>query len=200
MATQFSSSQWPQSALAFKGNVSINGYPAGPKDSYMTLGGFLDPNDANNANVVVGPFGQLVTAKATTGDQFVLGVPGGFGSAYIPRGILMVDESILYNEPMKNNGYGLGLPATVMVRGYFRLSSWLSLASGSLTTPSLGCVPIINNASGWIEFAPSGTTVPAPGYSLIKNADGVNAIKFVDIDPLLGSSSVGGVLLYIQLY
>lgn len=196
-ASQFSTGQWPQASLAFKGNMSVNGYPAGPKDSYMTLGGFLDPNDLNNASVTIGPFGSMVSALAGTGDAWILGVPSG---SYLPRGILLVDESIMYNEPAKANGYGLGLPATAMIRGYFRMSSWTADASNSLTTPYLGCVPIVKNTTGLIEFQPSGTTSAPAGYSIVNNAGGENCLKFVDIDPLLGSSAVGGVLIYLQLY
>jgi hypothetical protein len=193
---QFSSAQWPQTSLAFKGNVPINGYPAGPKDSYNTLGGFLDPNDANNANLTFAPFGSVVSSNYQTGDQWVLGQPTG----YVPRGVLMVDQGILYNEPMKNGGYALGLPATSMVRGQMRLSNWTTNASGSLVTPYLGCVPIVNLASGYIEFQPSGTVTAPSGFTILRNTDGQNIIKFEDIDPLLGSSSAGGVLIYIQVY
>jgi hypothetical protein len=197
MGSQFSTSQWPQSAVAFKGNMSVNGYPAGPKDSYMTLGGFLDPNDPNNASVTIGAFGSLVSALAGTGDAWIMGVPSG---SYLPRGILLVDESIMYNEPGKATGYALDLPATAMIRGYFRLSSWTADGTSSLTTPYLGCVPIVQKTTGVIEFQPSGTVSAPAGYAIVNNAGGENALKFVDIDPLLGSSAVGGVLMYLQLY
>lgn len=194
--SQFSTGQWPQSSIVFKGNMSVNGYPAGPKDSYLTLGGFIDENDANNLNVFVAPFGNFVSAQVGTGDAWVLGIPSG----YIPRGVLLVDESIMYNEPAKATGYGLGLDATVMYRGAFRLSSWTHNGANSLTTPYLGCVPIVNIASGYIEFQPSGTVSAPTGFKFVNDSAGNNALKFVDIDPLLGSSAVGGVLLYLSLY
>jgi hypothetical protein len=197
MAAQYSSSQWPQASIAFKGNLSINGYPAGPKDSYMTLGGFMDPNDSNNANVTVAAFGNMVSAVTSTGDQWVLGQPAG---GYVPRGVLMVDQSIMYNEPMKSGGYALGLPATVITRGFFRLSSWTANGSGSLATPYLSAVPIVNTASGYIEFAPSGTTTAPVGFTLAKDLAGNNIFRLVDLDPLMGSTSVGGILMYIQAY
>jgi hypothetical protein len=195
-SSQFSNAQWPQGSIAFKGNMSVNGYPAGPKDSYLTLGGFIDANDVNNASVIVAPFGNFVSAAVGTGDAWVLGLPSG----YIARGVLLVDESIMYNEPAKSTGYGLGLDATVMYRGPFRLSSWTANGSGSLTTPYLGCVPIVNIASGYIEFQPSGTVSAPTGFQILTGNGGGNALKFVDIDPLLGSSAVGGVLLYLSLY
>lgn len=197
MPAQFPNAQWPQTSVAFKGNMSVNGYPAGPKDSYMTLGGIIDPNDVNNASLTIAPFGNLVSALAPTADQWILGNPSGI---YIPRGFLMVDESIMYNEPAKSTGYAVGLQATIMVRGYMRLSSWSTNGANSLVTPYPGCVPIINNASGYIEFQPSGTVSPPVGFSILKGVNSDNILKFVDLDPLLGSSAVGGALLYIQVY
>ena len=196
-ASQFSNAQWPQTSVAFKGNLNVNGYPAGPKDSMMILGGFLDSNDPNNASLTVGPFGSMVSALAGSGDNLILGIPSG---SYLPRGFLVVDESILYNEPAKSTGYALGLPCAFMVRGYMRLSSWTTIGSGSLATPYLGCVPIVNNASGYIEFQPSGTVSAPAGFSIVKGVNTDNVLKFVDIDPLLGSSSAGGVMLYLKVY
>lgn len=197
MPAQYSSGQWPQTSVAFKGNLNVNGYPAGPKDSYFTLGGFLDPNDVNNATVTVGAFGSLVSAVPTTGDQWVLGQPTG---VYVPRGILLADQSIMYNEPFKSAGYALGMPATVMARGYFRLSSWSNNGTNSLVTPYLNAVPIVNIASGYIEFQPSGTSAAPAGFYIPKDVNGVNVLRVADQDNLLGSTSAGGVLLYIQLY
>lgn len=189
-------SQWPQASIAFKGTVSINGYPAGPKDSYMTLGGFLDPNDANNINVTIGKFGSFVSSLVGSGDQLVLGLPGG----YFGRGVLIVDQSILYNEAMKSGGYALGLPASYMIRGWFRLSSWSNNGANSQVTPNLQSVPIINTASGYIEFQPSGTLNAPAGFSIARDINGQNVMKVADIDPLLGSTTAGGILVYLSMY
>ena len=194
---QFSTSQWPQSAPVFKGNVAVNGYPAGPKDSYITLGGFMDPNDVNNGSNLTFPFGSIVSATPTTGDQWVIGLPS---TGYVVRGLLLADESIMYNEPMKPNSYGIGLPGTIMVRGYFRLSSWTTVGSGSLAVPYLGAVPIVHTASGFIEFQPSGTSVAPSNFFIAKDFRGNNILSLADIDPLLGSTSNGGALLYISVY
>ncbi len=189
---QFSTSQWPQNTPAYKGNVSINGYPAGPKDSYMTIGGLLDPNDAYNGSITTAPFGVVVSAVNTSPDLWVLGNPNG----YIFRGILIVDESIMYNEPFKPNSYAIGLNATAMINGYFRLSSWLSSASGALATPYPGSV----KSDGNIQFLASGISVAPSGYFLIQNSKGVQNLSVVDNDPLLGSTSAGGLLLYLSQY
>ena len=194
---QFSTTQWPQSAPAFKGNVAVNGYPAGPKDSYITLGGFMDPNDANNGSALTFPFGTMVSATPSTGDQWVIGLPT---TGYVTRGLLLADESIMYNEPMKPNSYGVGLPATIMIRGYFRLSQWTNVGSGSLSVPYLGAVPIVNTASGFIEFQPSGTSSAPTGFYIPKDYRGNNILSLADIDPYLGSTSSGGALLYISAY
>lgn len=76
-ASQFSTSQWPQTSIASKGTMSVNGYPAGPKDSYQTIGGTLNETDINNANVTIAPFGTLASAIPQYPDQFILGLPSG---------------------------------------------------------------------------------------------------------------------------
>jgi hypothetical protein len=197
MASQFSTNQFPQTAVAYKGNVSINGYPAGPKDSYMTVGGFYDTTDINNGSNLTIPFGTVASAKQTTPDQFVLGMLS--GANYVIRGIAIFDQSISYNEAFKPDSYAIGMPATLMVRGYFRLSSWGVTGTGSVQ-PYLGCVPQFSMATGAIEFLPSGTTVASNGFRLFVGPMGNQCLNVVDVDPLLGSTSNGGALLYVSIY
>jgi hypothetical protein len=162
----------------------------------MTLGGFIDPNDLNNASLFVAPFGNFVSALPATPDALVLGIPSG----YIPRGVLMVDESIMYNEPAKATGYGVGLDATFFIRGFIRLSSWSALGAGSQVTPTINSVPIVNIASGYIEFQPAGTVSAPAGFAILNTGNGNNVLKVADVDSLLGVTSVGGILLYLQTY
>jgi len=192
---QFSTTQFPQTAVAYKGNVSINGYPAGPKDSYMTIGGVYDSGDAYNTVSTI-PFGTVASAKPSTPDLFVIGLPTG---AYILRGVAIFDQSISYNESFKPDSYALGLSATVMVRGLFRLSSW-GTTGASTVQPYPGCVPQYSLTTGAIEFLASGTTTASNGFRLFVGPMGNQCLNVVDVDPLLGSTTNGGALLYLSIY
>jgi hypothetical protein len=194
---QFSTAQFPQTSVAFKGNVSINGYPAGPKDSYMTIGGFYDQNDVNNGAATTAKFGTVASAKQTAPDQWVIGMPSGAG--YVLRGVAIFDQSISYNEAFKPDSYAIGMPATLMVRGYFRLSSWGTTGIGTVQ-PYPGCVPQYSWSTGEIEFLPSGSTTASSGFRLFVGPMGNQCLNVVDVDPLLGSTANGGALLYLSIY
>ena len=198
MATsaQFSTTAWPKSAVAFRGDAPLNGTPAGPKDNLVTLGGYIDPADANNTPTVY-PFGWVVSALPTTPDALVVGKPT---SGYFIRGILMQDESILYNEPMKPDSYLLGAPATFMQNGKLLYTNWTATASGALTNPNISSIPIFNTASGFIEFVAYGTSTAPAGFSFITKPNGTDkAATVTRTDLLFGNSAAGGVEISLEL-
>lgn len=159
--SQFSSSNFPQTAPLFTGNAGINGFQAGPKDQIMTLGGFLDQNDSNNNSVSTLAFGTVVSSLAGSGAQWAVGKPSG---SYFYRGIAMCDAGILENEPFKSGGYLKGSPATAMTLGFMRFTTWTTTHTSALATPVLGCLVVCKNSNGVIEFVPSGTT-PDSGWT-----------------------------------
>lgn len=158
MSTQFSSSTFPQTAPGFRGIAQINAFPAGPKDSYLTVGGFLDSSDSNNDSIDILTFGTVVTSLATATSKFVVGKPS---ASYFYRGVTISDSSILENEPFKSNGILKGSPATVMFDGLLRLSAWTATHTSALTAPVLGCKVVAKDSTGAIEFIGSATSVDA---------------------------------------
>jgi hypothetical protein len=158
---QFSNASFPQTAIAFRGLTGINGFPAGPKDSTLTLGGYLDSADANNNATDILNFGIVVSSLSGSGSQWAVGKPS---ASYFMRGISMFDAGISENEPFKSSGYLKGSPAVVCFAGLLRLTSWTSVHTAALTTPVLACKIVTKDTTGVIEFIPSGQAVDS-GYT-----------------------------------
>ena len=197
MATsaQFSTTAWPKTAVAFRGDAPLNGTPAGPKDNIVNIGGYMDAADANNTQTTY-PFGYVVSALPQTPDAFVVGKPT---SGYFVRGILYQDESILYNEPMKPDSYLLGAPATAMQAGKMLFTNWTKTASGAID-PTISSIPIFNTASGFIEFVPYGTVSAPAGFAFITKPISTESASYVSrTDPLFGATSAGGVEIALEI-
>jgi hypothetical protein len=91
--SQYSSASWPQASITtYPGNAGINAFPAGPKDSYLTLGGYLDSADANNNATDILSFGTVVSSLAGTGHQWAVGKAS---ASYFYRGVAIFDDSSL---------------------------------------------------------------------------------------------------------
>ena len=154
---QYSSASWPQASITtFPGNTGINAFPAGPKDSYLTLGGYLDSADANNNATDILSFGTVVSSLAGTGHQWAVGKAS---ASYFYRGVAIFDASIAENEPFKSAGFLKGSPATVVYRGPIRLTTWTTTHTAALATPVIACKVVCKDADGRIEFIPSGQAV-----------------------------------------
>lgn len=194
MAIQNSITGIPQTSVAYRGQFPINGMPVGPKDSYNTIGGFLDPNDTNNSAVQSLTFGYVVSALPATPSQFVVGQPSG----YILRGVAKFDESIAYNQPFLPTGYIIGTDATLIARGWFRISSYNKTAVGAID-PVLGSLVIVDTTTGEIQFVAAGTATAPTGWFFPKSVDGDTALTIVDIDANMGNVGGVGVTLAVNI-
>jgi hypothetical protein len=194
MAIQNSISGIPQTSVAYRGQTPVNGMPVGPKDGYKILGGFLDPNDVNNAGISTLTFGYAVSALPATPAQFVVGQPTG----YIFRGVAKFDESIAYNQPFLPGGYIIGTDATLISSGWFRISSYNKTATGAID-PVLGSLVIVDITTGEIQFVAAGTASAPTGWEFLKTVSGANALSIVNIEANSGVGSGVGVVLSVQI-
>ena len=195
VTAQFSNANWPTTSVHMRGQASLNGAPSGPKDSIVTIGGFMDAGDAYNT-LSVYKYATVVSALPSTPDQFVIGKPT---SGYFVRGVLIQDESILYNEPFKPDGYLLGTPTTSIQKGKILLTDWTKTATGSID-PTISSIPIFSLASGFIEFVPFGTASAPTGFGFLTKPNGtVNGATVSRTDPLFGSGTAGGVEVSVDI-
>ena len=89
------------------------------------------------------------------------------------------------NDPAKPDSFIGSQPLTIMNCGTFWLASWTKTAIGSID-PKIGCVVVVNNTTGRIEFMPQGSAAQS-GWTVI------NAfVKSV-------SDDTSGALLFVQL-
>lgn len=160
--------------LTFQGGGLVNGEPVNRSNAgYKTVGGFILSSDSNNSGLVAN-FGVVVsTLPSGDNTSFAIGCPAG----YVPRGIVMANNSVMQNEPAKP-GYMLqDIPVTVGYEGTYRYLSWTNTQTGTTATPFVGCTPIFRAVSGGtagcdigaIEFLQPGYNTPIgfaelPGY------------------------------------
>jgi len=187
---QSNSAVWPQTAVAYKGNVFANGVLAGPKDINMTQGGYIDIADSNNTLDIV-PFGYLVSTLAATPSLFVQGVP----STYIASGILVFSEQEAENEPFKSGGYLKGEPATMLINGYVRYNTWPKDNTPTPIDPVKNCAVVYDKTTGQISFTAQATTTTGNYVKLAQTAAVV-----VSVDPPGGLTGTGtSVLVHFML-
>lgn len=182
---QYSTSNWPQTAIAYKGNAFANGVLAGPKDSYFTVGGYFDIADAYNTLDVI-PFGSIVSTLATSPNLFVQGVPT---TSYLITGVVVIDESVLQNEPFKPGGILKGAPCTALTQGFVRYNTWQKVNTPTPIDPVKGCAVVYDKTSGEISFTATGTTTTGNFVKLANT--GIPSANVISVDPVGGLTATG---------
>jgi len=185
---QSNSSVWPQSTIAYKGNVFANGIPAGPKDRNYYVGGYMDINDANNTITGgVYPYGYLVSSIFATPNLWAQGIPS---ASYGAVGILVASEAEMQNEPFKSGGYLLGEPATAMVDGFVRYNTWAKLNTPTPIDPVKGCAVVYDKTLGDISFTAQATTTTG-NYVKLGAAGTIPGATVISVDPPGGLTGTG---------
>jgi hypothetical protein len=175
--------------LPFKGSGAVNGEPVNRSNAgYKTLGGAcIYSGDSNNTGLVA-TFGVVVSTPTSDSSLYAIGKPSG----YVPRGVLVADNSVMQNEPAKS-GYMLqDLPITVGYEGTFTYQSWTKTQTGAID-PTPGCQIIYRATTGGtagcaigaLEFLPAGQAVPTsfasfPGY--VVQYDAVNGDVKIEVN------------------
>jgi hypothetical protein len=180
-------------AVEFFGSVAVNGVPSVMEGSLrllQTKGGIISAgaSQSTSGSAIFGCI-MSVLASGTGADEaaFYVGYPSGTG--FVVIGALLNEQGVRENDPAKPNWLFNEEPATVVIKGRLRYSSWGSSATSALATPIIGCRVVFNNGTGIINFLPAGTSVPA-GYTQLQAAVvGIDQFtNMVDLD-LLGPSA-----------
>ena len=187
---QSNNAVWPQTAIAFKGNVFSNGIQAGPKDRNMTVGGYFDIADVNNTLDVI-PFGSIVSTLVTAPNLFVQGQP----STYILSGVAVFSESEAQNEPFKSGGYLKGEPATILIDGFVRYNTWQKINTPTPIDPQKNCAVVFDKTTGEVSFTAQATTTTG-NYVKLPQTQAI----VVSVDPVGGLTGTGtSVLIHFML-
>lgn len=163
--------------VSYRGGAPVNGYPAGPKELRLTVGGIFDSSLTENANQEA-YFGRVVSADADAPHNFYIGKGGD-----VHQGIVLFDEAIAQNQPAGSDHYIADTPMTVLKKGLVAYSSWGKTATSAID-PVIGCEVIAKDTTGEVEFlasgaAPSGWTImPAAVFDV--SDDGKTVILFWD--------------------
>jgi hypothetical protein len=178
--------------VSYRGKAPINGYPAGPKEMRLTVGGIFDSSKTENIGNEA-YFGRVVSADAAAPHNFYIGAGGD-----VHTGIVLFDEAIAQNQPAGSDHYIADTPMTVLRKGPVAYSSWRKTATSAID-PVIGCEVIYNDTTGEVQFlasgsAPSGWTI-APAAVLDVSDSGDSVILFWDfpagsVDVAALSSSV----------
>ena len=191
---QSNSSVWPQSTIAYKGNVFANGVLAGPKDKNFILGGTLDISDVNNTLDVV-PFGNVVSTLAASPFLFVQGVAS---ASYLITGVLVASEQEMQNEPFKSGGYLKGEPCSVLSDGFVRYNTWQKVNTPTPIDPVKGCAVVYDKTTGEISFTATATTTTGNFVKLaaVGLAGGAGVVT---VDPPGGTTGNSSVLIHFTI-
>jgi hypothetical protein len=165
------------SGVSYRGKAPVNGYPAGPKELHLTVGGIFDSSLTENIGYEA-YFGRVVSADADAPHNFYIGAGGD-----IHQGIVLFDEAIAQNQPAGSDHYIADTPMTVLKKGLAAYSSWRKTATSAID-PVIGCEVISNDTTGEVQFlasgaAPAGWTI-APAAVMDVSDDGKTAMIFWD--------------------
>lgn len=145
-------------SIGFKGGVQVNG-TFHRTQLPITVGGIISTGADNDG--LTAKFGYGVSEKPAEKNEFYIGLPTGAEF----RGVIGLDPSMLENQPAMPDQFVQGLPVTVVRYGPAWFMSWTKVAAGAID-PVAGCLVMVNNATGAIEFMAAGSTPPA-GYTEI---------------------------------
>ncbi len=175
-------------APEFFGSVVANGVPAvmeGSNRLLQTKGGIISAgaSQSTSGSAVFGAIMSILASGTAADDAaFYVGYPSGSGFMII--GALLNEQGVMENDPAKPNFLFNEEPATVVVKGRLRYSSYGSSASGAIA-PIPGCRVVFQDTTGILNFLPAGTSVPAGYHQLQAAVIGVDEFTgIIDIDIL----------------
>lgn len=149
----------PFAPTSFKGNARVNGVPMFVDKLPLTQGGIAGESLH---------FGRVVSINPANRRSFVEGCPAG----NIPKGIVMLDPTIMRADPAQQDYYFAGRPCTIVTVGILDILEY----DTTKDAPMEGSTVWFKNDSGLLAFN-NGTDISGSGYTKL------NAYVYESLDP-----------------
>lgn len=160
MAQTWYGNMGPFKPVRLKGGAQVNGVPTFVDKLPLTIGGWAGTDLK---------FGRVASLDPTGGRRtFVAGIPAG----YIPKGLVMMDPTIMVADPAMNDYYFAGKPVTLTTMGLIDIYEY----DTSKSSPAEGSTVWARNSDGVLAFN-DGTDISADGYTKL------NAFVYESLDP-----------------